>query len=111
MAARNRTSGNTSTQGTWDLAENSATRLPRGRPATLVRVERGTVLVTQEGTLEDHVLEAGDIIILGGRGLAVAWAFTEAVISVRESALTIAKPRRSSLQSGRSSAPVAAGVM
>ena len=65
----------------WQMAENATRRLPRGRRARIVRVERGTVLVTQEGDVEDHVLEAGDEIVLRARGLAVAWAFTQARIS------------------------------
>ena len=66
-----------------DLAENATMRLPRGRFATIVRVERGTVLVTREGDLEDHVLEAGDELVLPAGGLAVAWAFTDAAVSAR----------------------------
>ena len=69
----------------WDLAENEATRVSRSVPVVL-RVERGTVLVTQRGDYEDHVLEPGDEIYLPRGGLAVAWAFTEARISVREAA-------------------------
>lgn len=65
------------------LAGNATMRLPPGRNATIVRVERGTVLVTQEGDLEDHVLEAGDEIVLPRGGLAVAWALTDAVIRLR----------------------------
>lgn len=66
---------------TWDLPENAAARLPGGRSA-VVHVERGTVLVTQEDDPEDHVLEAGEELVLRHRGLAVAWAFTEATLSV-----------------------------
>jgi hypothetical protein len=66
----------------WELAENATMRLPSGRVPTVVRVERGTVLVTQAGDLEDHVLESGDEIVLAVGGLAVAWAFTEATVSV-----------------------------
>ena len=47
-----------------------------------MRVERGTVLVTQEGDLDDHVLERGDELVLSRSGLAVAWAFTEAALSI-----------------------------
>lgn len=76
-----------SRSGRWErreLAENDALRLPRRRGAVVVRVERGTVLVTRRGDLEDHVLEAGDELVLPRAGLAVAWAFTDAVISWRE---------------------------
>jgi hypothetical protein len=77
-----------STGGTWELAENATMRLPRGRLAVVVRAERGMVLITQEGDPEDHVLEPGDEIVFPvGGGLAVAWAFTDAVISVRRAAL------------------------
>jgi Protein of unknown function (DUF2917) len=68
-----------------DLAENEAMRVSRSAPVVL-RVERGTVLVTQRGDYEDHVLEPGDEIFLPRGGLAVAWAFTEATISVRGAA-------------------------
>ncbi len=68
----------------WELAENHAMRLPRRRAATVVRAERGTVLVTRGGDLDDHVLEAGDELVLPREGLAVAWAFTDAVVSARE---------------------------
>jgi hypothetical protein len=67
-----------------ELPEGATLRLPRGRAATLVvRAVRGTVLVTQEDDLEDHVLEPGDELALHPRGLAVAWALTDAAISVR----------------------------
>jgi two-component system sensor histidine kinase HydH len=68
----------------WELAENKTMRLPRLRVPTVVRVERGTVLVTQEGDHEDHVLEQGDELVVRRGGLAVAWAFTEATILMRE---------------------------
>jgi Protein of unknown function (DUF2917) len=74
-----------------DLAENATMRLPRRRSASVVRVERGTVLVTQKGDLEDHVLERGDEIVLRGGGLAVAWAFTDAAISVRDAGESVGR--------------------
>jgi hypothetical protein len=73
----------TSDPTTWDLAENAAARVSRARTAVLVRVERGTVMVTREGDLEDHVLERGDELLLPAGRLAVAWAFTPARLSVR----------------------------
>ena len=90
MAMTTSTAAISSPSGRWELAENATMRLPRGRSATVVRVERGTVLITQEGDLDDHVLEAGDEIFLPVGGLAVAWAFTEAAISVREATLSSA---------------------
>ncbi len=79
MATRIRTAPS-SAGGAWDLDENEAMALPR-RGGTVVRVERGTVLVTQEGDREDHVLEAGDELVLRRPARAVAWAFTDATIS------------------------------
>jgi DUF2917 family protein len=55
-------------------------RLPRGLEL-VVRVEHGTVLVTQEGDPDDHVLEAGDALVVPAGGLAVAWAFADARLS------------------------------
>ena len=82
MARTNRTNPST-VPVAWDLAENAAMRVSRG-VAVVVSVERGTVLVTRQGDVEDHVLEPGDELALPRGGLAVAWAFTEATISVRE---------------------------
>jgi hypothetical protein len=45
-------------------------------------VEAGTVLVTREGDLDDHVLEPGDEILVRPGGLAVAWAFADARVVV-----------------------------
>lgn len=79
MATRKTTDAHDS----WVLAANETMRLPGG-PGTIVHVDRGTVLVTQEGDLEDHVLEGGDELVLDRAGLAVAWAFTPAAVSLHE---------------------------
>ncbi len=73
----------------WDLPRNTTARLPDGS-SCVVRVERGTVLVTQEGDLEDHVLERGDELMLTRPRHAVAWAFTDAALSVRPSVQQLA---------------------
>jgi hypothetical protein len=75
------TTARTTFCATWDLPENATLRLAAGT-GTVVRVERGTVLVTQEGDLDDHVLERGDEFVLSRFGLAVAWAFTNAALSI-----------------------------
>jgi hypothetical protein len=98
----------------WELAADAVLRIPRGRFATVVRVERGTVLVTQEGDRDDHVLERGDQLVLSSEGLAVAWAFTEAEITVHELPITVADVERHGLGHGARSAPAArapVGVM
>ncbi|HSD18852.1 MAG TPA: ATP-binding protein [Anaeromyxobacter sp.] len=88
----------------WELAENQTMSLPRRRVATVVRVERGTVLVTQQGDYEDHVLEQGDELVVRRSGLAVAWAFTEATISMREVGrsrnLALARDERAETRAG-----------
>jgi hypothetical protein len=72
---------NTRMSGTFDLRNDETLRLPHGI-AVIVRVERGTVLVTQEGDLEDHVLEDGGELMVPAGGVAVAWAFTDARLAV-----------------------------
>jgi len=69
----------------WELAQDSTLRLPPGRNGILARVERGTLLVTQAGDPEDHVLGPGDEVWLPRGGLAVAWALTPSVLAVRDS--------------------------
>ncbi len=78
----------TSAGSTWDLDENDAVVIPCGRRGSVVRVHRGTVLVTQQGDREDHVLEPGDELPLRRRGRAVAWAFTAATLSLRPPSAT-----------------------
>jgi hypothetical protein len=73
---------NATTSEIFRLRKNETLRLPYGIEVAL-RVERGTVLVTQEGDREDHVLEHGDELLVPAGGLAVAWAFTEARVSIR----------------------------
>jgi hypothetical protein len=78
-----------------DLARDATLRLPRA--GALVRVEKGTVLVTREGDQEDHVLEPGDELVVPRGGVAVAWAFTAAELSVRArhaARLPVAEPGR-----------------
>ena len=84
MQTRSNTNKVTGTDGLWTLAKNAAIPLPRSRSPKLVRVERGTVLITREGDPDDHILVTGDELLLEVRGLAVAWAFTDAAISLRE---------------------------
>jgi hypothetical protein len=69
--------------GTWELVADATLRIPR-RKGHVVEVERGLVLVTREGDPEDHVLEPGMELRLGGRGLAVAWALAPSTLHVRE---------------------------
>ncbi len=70
--------------GVWELARDATVRLPRGRNGIVARVERGTLLVTQAGDPEDHVLGPGDELRLPRGGLAVAWALTPSVLAVRD---------------------------
>jgi hypothetical protein len=75
---------------TFDLEVDQTLRLPRGL-AVIIRVERGTVLVTQEGDPEDHVLEGRGELVVPAGGLAVAWAFTHARVAVQDArCLTLA---------------------
>jgi len=62
------------------LGRDETLRLPLGRRGLVAHVERGTLVVTQTGDPEDHVLVAGDEVKLAPHGLAVAWALTPAVL-------------------------------
>jgi hypothetical protein len=108
MSNRKQASATPSIGRAWHLDENAAMRLPRGKPALVVRVERGTVLVTQAGDLEDHLLEEGEAFVLAGRGLAVAWAFTEATISVNVLERSSAGGRAAPSRMRRSASPLQA---
>lgn len=65
----------------WDLAADDTLRLPR--QPVVVRVERGTVVVTQASDPEDHVVGAGEEVVLPGGRLAVAWALAPSRLEVR----------------------------
>ena len=71
-----------STCVTHYLARNATMRLPRRRSGFVVRVECGTALVTQQGDITDHVVEEGQQLVVTGQGLAIAWALSEATITV-----------------------------
>jgi hypothetical protein len=68
----------------WELARDATVRLDAGAQGIQVRADCGTVLVTREGDLEDHVLEAGDAVLVTGTGLVVAWALDVAHLTVDE---------------------------
>ena len=74
---------------TFDLARDATLRIPRNRGTAVIRVERGVVLVTRAGDLEDHVLERGMELRVSEPGLVVAWALEESTVRVGEEA-----PRR-----------------
>jgi DUF2917 family protein len=78
----------------WQLARDATLRLPPARGGILVRAERGTVLVTQAGDPEDHVLGAGEEVRLPPGGLAVAWALTPSVLAVRDALSELAADGR-----------------
>jgi hypothetical protein len=71
-----------STPRTLDLSQDATVRLPHGRGETVVRAVLGTVVVTREGDLEDHVLTPGAELHLPPAGLAVAWAMAASRIQV-----------------------------
>lgn len=70
--------------GTWELGKDETSHLAGARGPVAIRVERGLVLVTREGDPEDHVLRAGDALVLPPRGKVVAWALEPARATVRE---------------------------
>jgi hypothetical protein len=77
------------------LPKDGTARITRSRDV-IVAVDSGVVLVTREGDLEDHVLEAGMELRLPCRGVAVAWALEPSTIRVHEAsdARTVGAGRR-----------------
>jgi hypothetical protein len=64
--------------GTFTLSRDATLR-PGG---AVVRVDRGTVVVTRAGDPEDHVLSAGEEYRPTGRGLVIAWALDDALVTL-----------------------------
>src|SRR5689334_9304244 len=71
-----------SAEGARELARDATLRLVPGRQGLVLRAGAGSLLVTQEGDPEDHVLAPGHELHLAGRGLVVAWALTPARLDV-----------------------------
>jgi hypothetical protein len=71
---------------TWEARRDETRRVRPARGGTVVEVTSGVVVVTQAGHAEDHVLEAGQALRLGGPGLVVVWALEAATVVVRRAA-------------------------
>jgi hypothetical protein len=69
-----------SRSGRMELPRDATLRLRAGAHGLRIRAEHGTVLVTREGDLDDHVLERGDEILVTGSGLVVAWALAPSAV-------------------------------
>jgi hypothetical protein len=63
-----------SRSGRMELPRDATLRLRAGAHGVRIRAESGTVLVTREGDVDDHLLERGDELLVTGSGLVVAWA-------------------------------------
>jgi hypothetical protein len=70
----------------FELARDGTLALFRSRSGVRVRVRSGTLVLTQAGDPEDHVLGVGDEVTLPPGGLVVAWALTPAAFAVRDAA-------------------------
>lgn len=66
----------------WALAENRALPLRPGQRGLAVTCRAGTLLLTQEGDPEDHVLLQGDAFQAAPRGLVVVRALSEGAVAV-----------------------------
>jgi len=69
-------------EGAREMARDETIRLIPGRAGLVLHVRRGCLLATQEGDLQDHVLETGDELRLTGPGMVVAWALSPANLVV-----------------------------
>jgi hypothetical protein len=91
------------------LREDATLRIEPGKAGVTVRCDAGTLLVTQEGDPSDHVLGPGDELRVAGRGLAVAWALSDAVLTVLRPAPLMSPGGRTDSASPWWRAPPAAG--
>jgi hypothetical protein len=65
------------------LGKDETWHVSGSRGQVAIRVESGLVVVTREGDPEDHVLRAGEAVVLPLRGKVVAWALAPARATVR----------------------------
>jgi hypothetical protein len=70
----------------WQLGKDETSHLTGVRGPVAIRVEAGLVVVTREGDPEDHVLRAGEAVVLPPQGKVVAWALAPARATVRRAA-------------------------
>ncbi|HSB19427.1 MAG TPA: DUF2917 domain-containing protein [Anaeromyxobacteraceae bacterium] len=70
-------------RGTRRLARDDVLAIEPGPGGVVLRALAGTVLATQSGDPQDHVLEAGASVCLAGRGRIAVWALEPAAVEVR----------------------------
>jgi Protein of unknown function (DUF2917) len=78
--------------GAREMALDETVRLIPARKGLGLYVRRGCLLVTQEGDLQDHVLEASDELRLTGPGVVVAWALSPSNLIVVHDAEAPVRP-------------------
>jgi hypothetical protein len=83
MVATTRTWTGRLARARLDLSADETASLPALRGELLLRVDRGLVVVTREGDLDDHVLRPGEALRLPRRGKVVIWAIEPALAEVR----------------------------
>ena len=66
---------------TMPLAQNGTLALRPGR-GLAVTCRSGTLVVTQTGDPEDHVLQVGEAFRPARRGLVVVWALSRGAVAV-----------------------------
>lgn len=72
--------------GMREMLKDELVRLTPGRAGVVFRVVSGSLYLTQEGDLQDHVLGPGEELRLSGPGLVVAWALAPTSLVVTEAA-------------------------
>ena len=70
----------------WNAGRDEVRSLRQGPAGVQVSVEEGCLLVTREGDPEDHVVSAGESLLVAGSGRVVAWA-------LEPSRVVLARPR------------------
>jgi hypothetical protein len=78
------------------VAAQTVHRIEDGR-GLMISCIRGPTWVTQEGDPRDIVLASGESVVLDRRGVAVVYAFQDALITVGAPQLSAAGHRRATL--------------
>ncbi len=68
-------------QGQLAMTGNETRRIG-ARCCSCIRCESGTVLLTQEGDRQDHILQGGDEFRPRADGMLVIWAFSDASLTL-----------------------------
>jgi hypothetical protein len=70
----------------WELPHDATLKVEPSRGGLCVRALSGTLLVTQSGDPNDHVLTRGEVFRPARRGVVVVWALSAGAVRLSEGA-------------------------